>query len=76
MMKERSTVTVFADPEAAAAGVASLFAEEAERAVSARGAFSVVLSGGGTPRRAYELLSQSPFRRQDPLGGGPRVLGR
>ncbi len=62
MMKQPGTVTVFADAEATAAGVASLFAEEAERAVSARGAFSVVLSGGGTPRRAYELLSQPPFR--------------
>ncbi len=68
-MKERSRVTVFADPESTAAGVASLFAEEAERAVSARGAFSVVLSGGGTPRRAYELLSQSPLVDKIPWEG-------
>lgn len=65
-MKQRGTVTVYVDAEATAAGVASLFAEEAERAVSARGAFSVVLSGGGTPRRAYELLSQPPFRDRIP----------
>ncbi len=61
-MKERGTVTVFADPEATASGVASLLAEEAKRAVSERGAFSVVLSGGATPRRTYELLSEPPFR--------------
>lgn len=65
-MRERGTITVFADPEATAAGVASLFAEEAKRAVSERGTFSVVLSGGGTPRRAYELLAQPPFRDRIP----------
>jgi 6-phosphogluconolactonase len=41
---------------------AKLFAEEARRAVEARGRFCVLLSGGETPRRAYEILSQQPLR--------------
>lgn len=69
MTNERGAVTVFADPEAAAVGAASLFAEEAVRAVGAAGEFSVVLAGGGTPRRAYELLSQPPFRDRIPWDG-------
>ena len=45
---------------------AQFFADQAERAVAARGRFSVALSGGSTPRRTYELLARPPF--------GERVL--
>lgn len=57
---------MFRDAEAAANAVAALFVEEAVRSVDARGRFSVVLSGGGTPRRTYESLSLSPFRGRIP----------
>lgn len=63
-MTQRGTVSVFPDAEAAAVAAAALFAKEAARCVDARGRFSVVLAGGGTPRRAYELLSRPPFRDQ------------
>jgi len=59
-------VAAFADPEAVAVAAATLFAEEAVRCADTRGRFSVVLAGGGTPRRAYELLSQPPFRDHIP----------
>jgi 6-phosphogluconolactonase len=51
-----------------AAAVAWAAAEEvagaASRAVTARGAFTLALAGGSTPRRAYELLADpgAPFR--------------
>ncbi len=35
----------------------------ANRAIQARGRFSIALSGGGTPRRLYQLLTQSPYRQ-------------
>lgn len=42
---------------------ASRFVEAANRAMVARGRFSVALSGGSTPRKLYTLLTQSPFRQ-------------
>lgn len=69
MMAERGTVSVFPDAEATATAAAALFTEEAARCVDARGRFSVVLAGGGTPRRTYELLSRPPFRDQIPWDG-------
>jgi len=36
--------------------------ESAHRAIQARGRFSIALSGGGTPRRLYQLLTQPPYR--------------
>jgi 6-phosphogluconolactonase len=36
--------------------------EEAARSITARGRFAVALSGGGTPRRTYELLATGQFR--------------
>lgn len=55
-------IRVFADPEALSRGAAEFFVNLARSAVAARGRFSVALSGGGTPRRAYELLAQPPYR--------------
>ena len=45
---------------------AALFVQRAQQSVEARGRFTVALSGGQTPRRAYELLAQSPLREQIP----------
>ena len=41
---------------------AELFSSIAADAIGARGRFSVVLSGGSTPRELYSLLSADPYR--------------
>lgn len=56
-------IRVFADTEALARGAAAFFAEEVSRAVAARGRASVLLAGGDTPRRTYELLAEEPLRQ-------------
>lgn len=59
-------IRVCTDPEALSFAAAELFAAEARQAVQARGRFVVALSGGNTPQRTYELLTQEPFREQIP----------
>src|SRR5215210_5720717 len=53
---------VFEDPEGVARAAAARVAELARESVEARGAFSLALSGGSTPRRVYELLAGEEFR--------------
>ena len=50
-------VKIFDGPEEVALAAASRFVGLAAEAVTARGAFSVALAGGTTPRRVYELLA-------------------
>jgi 6-phosphogluconolactonase len=57
---------VFEDATALAHAVAQLFADEARKAVAVRGRFLVALAGGETPRLAYELLAQQPYRSKVP----------
>ena len=59
-------IRVCADQEALSLAAAELFTAEARQAVEARGRFIVALSGGSTPQRTYELLSQKPFRELVP----------
>ncbi len=59
-------IRVFADLEALSLASAELFAMEAELATSAGSRFSVALSGGHTPIRAFELLSREPFNSSVP----------
>lgn len=47
------------DAEAVAAEACRLIAEAAREAISERGVFRLVLAGGNTPRRAYELLAET-----------------
>lgn len=47
---------------------ADAVAVTAERAVAARGVFSVALSGGTTPRSLYELLATDQYRSRIPWG--------
>jgi 6-phosphogluconolactonase len=54
-------IKVFADLQALSHAAACLFADEAARAIEARGRFSVLLAGGETPRRAYEILARQPL---------------
>jgi 6-phosphogluconolactonase len=59
-------IRIFNDTETLSRGAADLFATAAEQAVAARGRFSVLISGGETPRRTYELLAQEPFCQRIP----------
>ena len=62
--EEAHGVRVFDDAEAVARAAAELFARLAREAVAERGAFSVALSGGTTPRRVYELLASDEYRER------------
>jgi 6-phosphogluconolactonase len=55
-------IRIFPDPEAVAKATAELFVEAASDAVAKRGAFTVVLSGGSTPKMLYALLAEEPYR--------------
>ena len=59
--KAQPMVAVYPDRESLSLAAAALFAQEARRAVAARGRFDVLLSGGETPRRCYELLAEEPL---------------
>ena len=50
------------DPESVCLAAAELFVRQATLAVTRRQRFAVVLSGGQTPRRLYEILAGAPFR--------------
>ncbi|HEV2862942.1 MAG TPA: 6-phosphogluconolactonase [Pyrinomonadaceae bacterium] len=55
-------VRVYEGPRELARAAAERFAELAAQAVKERGAFSVALAGGTTPRHVYELLAGDDFR--------------
>ena len=57
-------VRVYPGYEALSRAAAKLFVRLANEAIRDRGRFSVVLSGGRTPQRAYELLAGPPFNFQ------------
>lgn len=59
-------IDIFSDREELSRAAAELFAAEAERGARERGRFAVLLSGGETPRRTYELLAEPPFRERVP----------
>ena len=59
-------IRVYTDPEALSRAAAELFVLEARRAVASRGRFVVLLAGGETPGRTYELLATPPFRGRVP----------
>ena len=55
-------ISVFKDFEALSQVAAGMFVDLANQAITSSGRFSVVLSGGHTPRRLYEILASTPFR--------------
>jgi 6-phosphogluconolactonase len=59
-MSDRGEVKIYKNSDEVAAAVADLFLDLGQTAMTDRGAFRVALSGGNTPRRAYELLAQEP----------------
>lgn len=56
----RGEIKIYPDAEAVATALADLFIDVGQTALADRGAFRVALSGGNTPRRAYELLAEEP----------------
>ncbi len=54
------------DAEAVAHAAAEEIAREASRAVALRGAFTLSLAGGSTPRRLYALLADASFHGRIP----------
>jgi 6-phosphogluconolactonase len=59
-------VTVLTDATAVAARAAELIATEVAGSAAGRGRAIVALSGGSTPRAAYELLAIDPLRERVP----------
>ncbi len=55
-------IKVVPDAKAVAAEAAERVAIAAERAIAERGAFSIALSGGSTPKALYALLTAEPYR--------------
>jgi 6-phosphogluconolactonase len=55
-----TAVRRFPDPEAVSRAAAQDLVELARVAIAERGRFCVALSGGSTPRRMYEILSEAP----------------
>lgn len=54
-------IFVAENPDSLAREAAARFAEAAKTAIAAQGRFTVALSGGTTPRKLYDLLSQPPY---------------
>lgn len=63
-MPGRGELQVYRDPAALAQALAELFVSVGRMAMAERGAFYVALSGGETPRAAYELLAGEEFRNE------------
>ena len=59
-----TAVRVFPDPQALAEAAARHVVESAQAAVDARGAFSIALSGGSTPRELHLKLASPPLVEQ------------
>ena len=77
----RTSRVVLADAEQVAQEAAQRISNIAEETLKHQGEFRIVLSGGSTPRRLYEILSESPFRSRMPWGrirffwGDERAVG-
>lgn len=59
-----SEIHVYHDQPSLMRALANRFVTLSEQAISARGHFSVVLSGGSTPRAAYQLLATPDYSEQ------------
>jgi 6-phosphogluconolactonase len=59
---DRLQVITFADAEAVSQAAAREFSRCATEAIVGQGKFTVALSGGSTPRRLYQILSDAPHR--------------
>ncbi len=57
---------IASDPEHLAARSVEVFVDEAQNAIKAKDVFHVAISGGNTPRRFFELLSDVPKAKSLP----------
>lgn len=60
----KPTIIIQPDKHALATYMAQTFIENAAAAIEARGTFSVVLSGGGTPTPLYKLLATPDYAKR------------
>ena len=63
-MAGRGELEVYRDSQTMARALAELFVTTSAVAMADRGAFRVALSGGETPRAAYELLGKEPLSQE------------
>ena len=63
-MNQRGQIQIYPDAGTLSEALALRFIDAGFAATSERGAFNVALSGGNTPRAAYELLAKDPLRQQ------------
>ena len=74
------TIRRFPDAEAVSRAAGQDLVELAREAIAQRGRFCVALSGGSTPRRMYEILSEAPrwaqidWRRVEFFWGDERAV--
>lgn len=66
LARHLATDVIVPDAAALAERAAREVLSDAERAVAARDAFTLVLSGGNTPRRLYERLASAPYAQRMP----------
>ncbi len=59
-------ISLYPDRETLSRAAAGLFAERVARAAASRGRCAILLAGGETPRRTYELLAEEPLRQRVP----------
>jgi 6-phosphogluconolactonase len=59
-------IQVFTNPETLTQAAATEFVRQAERAIQARGRFTIALSGGSTPKSLYALLATQSWRDRIP----------
>ena len=59
-MGDRGELRIYRDAAGVAAALADLIIDVGQTAMADRGCFRVALSGGNTPRAAFELLAQEP----------------
>jgi 6-phosphogluconolactonase len=64
----KPNVEIASDPETLAQQSVELFVADAQKAIKARHTFRVAISGGNTPRRFFELLSELPQAKALPWG--------
>jgi len=64
----KSNVEIVSDGESLAHRSLDFFVATAEKAVKAKGAFYVAISGGHTPRRFFEMLGEEPKAKALPWG--------
>ncbi len=63
-MQGRGELQICRDSQALARALADLFVSTGRMAAAERGSFHVALSGGETPRAAYDLLATEPLREE------------